>query len=157
MDRTQLIEKIEQYSVPVLRDLGFILVDTLMVHEVGRWVLRLKIDHQDAHGPESHVSLDDCTRVSRSLSAVLEVEAQIPMAYTLEVSSPGLDRRLRSPADFERFAGSQAEVRTKHPLEGSRVFHGTLGHMEHDEVIITVDQRPRHIPWALIEKAKLRY
>lgn len=157
MSHGQLIGIIEQLAEPVLTDLGFTLVDALFVHETGRWILRIKIDHRDAHGPTSHVTLGDCTAVSRALSAVLDVEAQIPMAYTLEVSSPGLDRRLRHAADFARFAGSLAEIRTKQPLEGGRVFHGVLGPLDDDTIIVTVDNTVRRIPIAQIERAKLKY
>ncbi len=157
MERGEIVGIIEQLADPVLADLGFVLVDAHLAHEAGRWVLRLKIDHLDARGPTSHVTVEDCTRVSRALSAVLDVEAQIPMSYTLEVSSPGLDRRLRREADFQRFVGSAAEIRTKIPINGCRAFHGVLGPVSNAAVEITVDQMQHEIPIECIEKAKLKY
>ncbi len=157
MARGELLGKIEQLAEPVVVDLGFNLVDAIMVHEAGRWVLRLKIERQDAQGPVSTVTIEDCTRVSRALAAVLDVEAAIPMAYTLEVSSPGVDRRLRTPADFARFAGSLVEVRTVRPIEGRRTFPGRLQAMINDEVIVIVDTVEHRIPFPQIERAKIKY
>src|SRR6476659_9969093 len=101
-------QKLIQLSEPVVAGQGYELVDLEFKNEpqVGGWVLRVFIDKPDG------VSLDDCAAVSRELSAVLDVEDAIPIAYSLEVSSPGLNRPLKKAADFERFVGKKAKIRT---------------------------------------------
>jgi len=112
-------------------------------------VLRIYIDR-----PEG-VTLDDCQKVSQQLSAVLDVEDPIPGAYTLEVSSPGLDRPLRKPADFRRRTGQRVRIELLLPLNGRRRFTGTLRGVETDEVLIEVDATLVRLPFAQIGKARL--
>ena len=112
-------------------------------------VLRIYIDR-----PEG-VTLDDCQKVSQQLSAVLDVEDPIPGAYTLEVSSPGLDRPLRKPADFRQRLGQRVRIELLLPLNGRRRFTGTLRGVETDEVLIEVDATLVRLPFAQIGKARL--
>lgn len=104
---------------PVVTALGFELAD-LELQAGRRGLLRLFID-----GPAG-ITVDDCEKVSRQVGSVLDVEDPIPGDYTLEVSSPGLDRRLAKPAHFDRFAGAQVRVRLRVPLDGRRQFSGVL-------------------------------
>ena len=112
-------------------------------------LLRIYIDR------EGGVTVDDCEKVSRQVSGVLDVEDPIPGHYTLEVSSPGLDRPLRKPADFARFAGEQARIELSLPLEGRRRFAGTLKGCEGEEVLIEVDGTLHRLPLEGIAKARL--
>ncbi len=112
-------------------------------------VLRIYIDR-----PEG-VTLDDCQKVSQQLSAVLDVEDPIPGAYTLEVSSPGLDRPLRKPADFRQRTGQRVRIELLLPLNGRRRFTGTLRGVETDELLIEVDATLVRLPFAQIGKARL--
>src|ERR1700756_1256581 len=114
--RERLISLIE----PLLGRLGYELVE--LEYSAGRAhaVLRLFIDR------EAGVTLDDCTQVSREVSAMLDVEDPIPSAYTLEVSSPGFDRVLRTQAHFGRFVGSRVVVELKEPRGGRRRSTGRL-------------------------------
>jgi ribosome maturation factor RimP len=89
-------------------------------------VLQVYIDKPDG------VTLDDCTAVSEQLSLILDVDDLIPHQYLLEVASPGLDRGLYKPTDYERFAGLPAHVRLSTPLDGQRNFHGTLVGLDRD-------------------------
>src|SRR5579871_4848897 len=114
---------------PAIEALGYELVEL----EFPPHLLRIYIDR------EGGVTVDDCEIVSRQVSAVLDVEDPIPGAYTLEVSSPGLDRPLRKVADFARFAGEQARIELTLPIEGRRRFSGTLKGCEAEEVSIEVD------------------
>ena len=129
--------------------LGYEVVE-LEFHPQGRGgLLRVFIDK------DGGVTVDDCEIVSRQVSAVLDVEDPIPGAYTLEVSSPGLDRPLRKAADFARFAGQQARIDLSLPLEGRRRFAGALKGCETDEVSIEVDGVLHKLPLSGISKARL--
>jgi ribosome maturation factor RimP len=113
---------------PYVRDAGFDLIEVTSGREATGWVLRLFIDVPA--GASVTVSHDDCARVSRDVSAALDVADSIPHAYQLELSSPGLDRPLRREGDFARFAGHNARVRLSEQggqaVGGRRNFSGTI-------------------------------
>lgn len=117
---------------PPVQALGYELVD-LEARIGGNGLLRVYIDQDDG------VDLDDCERVSRQLSAFLDVEEPLPGSYTLEVSSPGLDRPLRTAEHFERFAGHEVKIRLAVAQEGRRNFKGTLCGVEESEIVVAVD------------------
>lgn len=108
---TELLDKIEALVMPILTDLGLELVDLEFKREGRSSALRLFIDKPGG------VTLDDCAEVSREVSALLEVEDPIEVAYRLEVSSPGIDRPLKKAADFARFAGQMVKIRTRSLLD----------------------------------------
>jgi len=143
--RERLIALIE----PLVGRLGYELVD--LEHNAGRGsaVVRLFID-----SPEG-VGLTDCERVSREVSALLDVEDPIPTAYTLEVSSPGLDRVLRTPAHFARFVGSRVFVELAAPRDGRRRYTGTLLSADEAGIAVEVDGQHVAVSFAEIGKARL--
>jgi ribosome maturation factor RimP len=153
-------EKLEALARPVLEGLGYDLVDLEWRPEGGTWVLRLFID-VDGPDPEGHgVSHDDCSRASRSISAELDVADLIHHHFTLEVSSPGLNRPLKRERDFQRFAGQKAKIRTRHAIgapPGRKNFAGRLGGVEAGRVRIDVDGQLFDLPIDDIEKAHLQY
>jgi ribosome maturation factor RimP len=102
-----------------------------------------------------HMSLEDCTKISRAISAVLDVEDPIEGAYSLEVSSPGIDRPLTRPKDYERFAGFEAKLETRAPIDGRKRFKGRLRGLEAGQVKIEVDGATLALPLEEIDKAKL--
>ncbi len=112
-------------------------------------VLRIYIDR------ENGVGLEDCEQLSRQLSAVLDVEDPIPGEYTLEVSSPGLDRPLYSLSQYRRFIGETIDVKLRFPYEARRKYKGTLKAIESDDVILMVDDHEYLFPFEGIEKARL--
>ena len=113
-------------------------------------LLRVYIDK-----PEG-VTLEDCSAVSYQVSGVLDVEDPIPGHYTLEVSSPGLDRPLFQARDFERFAGHEVKIRTRFPLDGQRNFRGSLQGLQDEQVVIDQqDGRRISLPLDQIEQARL--
>jgi ribosome maturation factor RimP len=113
-------------------------------------LLRVYIDR-----PEG-VTVDDCSAVSYQVSGLLDVEDPIPGHYTLEVSSPGLDRPLFQARDFERFAGQQVKIRTRFPVAGQRNFRGLLQGMQGQQVVIDEqDGRRVELPLDQIEQARL--
>jgi ribosome maturation factor RimP len=147
IDKQGLIDLLD----PVVAALGYDLVD-LDVRAGRNGLLRLYIDRPA--GKEG-VTLGDCELVSGQISAFLDVEDPLPGSYVLEVSSPGLDRRLRTTADFERFAGSEVKVELKRAAEeGRRRFRGTLKGVDADEVIVDVDGA--ELRWDLDDIAEAR-
>lgn len=106
-----LLDELLQLVQPILDDLGFELVDLDYVHEGSDLFLRIFIDKSGG------VNLDDCASVSREVGALLEVEDVIDAAYRLEVSSPGMNRPLKRPADFERFVGARVKVKAKYSID----------------------------------------
>lgn len=113
-------------------------------------LLRVYIDK-----PEG-VTLEDCSAVSYQVSGVLDVEDPIPGHYTLEVSSPGLDRPLFQARDFERFAGHEVKIRMRFPLDGQRNFRGSLQGLQDEQVVIDQqDGRRISLPLDQIEQARL--
>jgi ribosome maturation factor RimP len=151
---------------PYVRDAGFDLIEVQYGREPSGWVVRLFIDTpahagagvEMASGSGSGrgmVGLDDCERVSRDVSAALDVADLVPHAYQLEVSSPGLDRPLRRERDFARFVGESARIRLIDGVEGRRNFLGTLRAARDGRVEIACDGRSYEIPIDDIQKANL--
>jgi ribosome maturation factor RimP len=120
-------------------------------------VLRIQIDRPGSTASaDDSVSVDDCAHVSRDLSAILDVEDVVPTAYTLEVSSPGLDRPLRRPDDYRRFAGRLAKIVMREPVDGQGFFRGRLAGLDDGAVVIDADDGKAHrVPIAIITRANL--
>jgi len=143
---------------PYVRDAGFDLIEVQHGREPGGWVVRLFIDNPAVAGAGSMttgIGLDDCERVSRDVSAALDVADVIPHAYQLEVSSPGLDRPLRRERDFARFVGESARIRLNDGVEGRRNFLGTLQAAKDGRVEIACDGRSYSLPIDDIQRANL--
>ena len=151
MEYHHLLEKIEQILDPVLKNLGVELAEREFVFEHSRWILRLYIDCG-----EYPVTLEDCKRVSRAVEGVLDVEDFIPHAYTLEVSSAGIDRPLRKKRDFERFQGSYVDVKTKDLVQGRRHFKGVLRGIQGDAILVFEEGQEWLIPLDQLKRAKLK-
>jgi ribosome maturation factor RimP len=127
-------------------------------------VLRVIIDRPDTgqvERPEDAVGIAECQRVSQDLSALLDVEEEemgepaLAGEYTLEVSSPGLDRPLRYEADYRRFAGRLAKVVSTEPIEGQSAFSGRLRGIEDGHVILEEGRRTHRVPFAQVKRAQL--
>jgi ribosome maturation factor RimP len=143
--RERLIVLIE----PLLGRLGYELVELEYAAGRSNAVLRLFIDR-----PEG-ISIEDCERVSRETAALLDVEDPIPTAYTLEVSSPGFDRVLRTPAHFARFVGERVFVELRAPRDGRRRYTGTLLAADGSGITVEVDKQKVEGPFGEIGKARL--
>jgi len=101
-------------------------------------------------------TIEDCERVSRDVSAILDVEEAIDQSYTLEVSSPGLDRPLRQAADYRRFAGRLAKIVVSQPVERQTHFEGRLGGVADDSIVMeTTPGKRQLIPLSLVTRARL--
>ena len=152
--RERLIALIE----PVLARLGYELVELEYAAGRSQAVVRIFIDKPAAReGAEQGqgITVDDCERVSREVAALLDVDDPIPTAYTLEVSSPGFDRLLRTPAHFERFVGSRVFVELKAPRAGRRRYTGMLQAANAGGIELEVDKQKVEIPFDEIGKARL--
>ena len=134
---------------PVVTALGYELYDLELQVGHGRGVLRLFIDC------DSGIGLEDCERVSRQVSAVLDVEDPVPGGYDLEVSSPGLDRKLVKPEHFDRFAGNEVSVRLWKPVDGQRRFRGRLLRRDDSSIELQLDGRRLLLPMEEIAMARL--
>ena len=143
--KAELVDLLE----PTIEQLGYELSD-LELNLGGRdVVVRVFIDKPDG------VDLSDCEMVSRQLSAVLDVEDALPGHYTLEVSSPGLDRKLTKPAHFQRFTGETVRVKLRFPLDGRRNFRGALRAADDEKIEVEVDGESHSLQIATIESARL--
>src|SRR5580765_6138364 len=126
-------EQVRNVATRVAHTYGLDIFDVQFRREAGGMILRVQIDRPGpAASAEESVSVEDCARVSRDLSAVLDVEDVVPTAYTLEVSSPGLDRPLRHATDYGRFAGRRAKLVMRQAVDGQMFFKGRLGGIEQD-------------------------
>ena len=155
-DRAALHRVVE----PVVLAHGAELVDMDLRVERGGWVFRVYVEKAGAAAlnlstKDAAVNLELCANVSRDLSPALDVADLIPHAYHLEVSSPGVERPLRSEHDFARFAGQKAKLRLRGPVDGQRVLVGTLEGISEGQVRIAVGARTQAIPRSSIESARL--
>jgi ribosome maturation factor RimP len=149
--KEEILEKVRQLAAPLAAQEGMELVDVEFGGGGGRQILRIYIDRQ-----QGGVSLEDCTSISRALSAALDVEEPLQGSYDLEVSSPGLDRPLRTPEHFEKFKGSKVRVKTFGPLaecENRKTFVGILNGYTDGKVVVDVDGKVFHVPHSQVSKA----
>lgn len=145
-----LEQRIQSLIAPTVESLGFEVVRVMIM---GTRTMRLQVmaERQDGSG----ISVDDCAVISRSISAVLDVEDPIDGAYHLEVSSPGLDRPLTRPKDFKRFAGFLAKVELHDPMNGQRRFQGLITGSDDEGVTLDVEGETIFLPFAEMKKSKL--
>ncbi len=147
-----IIQRIETLATPLIEEEGIELWGIDFRPETGRWVLRLALDR------ERGVSLDELTRVHRQLGDLLDAHDLIPWRYTLEVSSPGINRSLLRQSHYHRFCGERVRVQTQQEQQGRRVFVGKLKMVE-DRHIIVGDEAVGdiQIPWEDIRKATIEH
>ena len=141
---------IERLVTPALEEMGFTVVRVRLTGQPER-TLQIMVELLDG----STVTVDDCGKISRAVSALLDVEDAVKGTYHLEISSPGIDRPLVKPADFERYAGHVAKIETRRPREGRKRFRGRLLGLAGDAVRIEGEDGLAAIPLAEIVAAKL--
>jgi len=147
MDQAALVAKLVE---PVLNALGY---DLVRVHFGGGGDLRLQIMAERADRAE--MTVEDCASISRNISTLLDAEDPIPEAYTLEVSSPGIDRPLVRLEDYDRFAGFDVRVESRTPVVDRKKFSGVLKGTDGDDILIDVDGEIYEVPFVEIHRAKL--
>lgn len=147
--REKTEKAVYQLCEPVAESYGLELVQVQYHREDHGWVLRILVDRPGG------VSVDECGSLSREVSDLLDVEDLIDTSYNLEVSSPGLDRPLTKPSDFDRFAGQEITLKTVRPVEGRRNFKGTLEGIQDEVVMIESDGMKYELNWSEVQKANL--
>lgn len=151
MDAT--LKRVWELAVPLAEGEGLEIVDIEFRYEGSRGgrVLRLYLDKSG--GP----NVDDLSRISRHLGELLDAQDTIDGAYTLEVSSPGINRPLKKPAHFTRFIGKRIRVRTRDMIDGRRSFLGVLKEVVEDGVVLTQEGKGYRIPFSVIEKSNYEH
>lgn len=155
----QLADKVEELILPIIEDLGCELVDLEYQREERGWILRIFLDK------DGGINLDDCATASREISSLLDVENVISTAYSLEVSSPGVERPLKKAQDFVRFTGQLAKIKTFDAVDpdatgkNRKTFVGTLSGFDGDDVLLKMEKNAAIVRIALeqIDKANLKF
>jgi ribosome maturation factor RimP len=157
MAPADVLERVRAIAGRVASSYGLEVFDVQFRREASGMVLRVQIDRPGpAATAEESVSVEDCARISRDLSAIFDVDDVVPTAYVLEVSSPGLDRPLTRAGDYERFAGRRAKLVMKQRVDGQGYFKGRLRGVEDGYVLIEAeDKRMHRVPLDLISRANL--
>jgi ribosome maturation factor RimP len=150
MDESTLA-RVRELAEPIIDEQDLELVDIKFVHENRRWILRVTIDKEDG------VTIQHCTNVSKELGYVLDVREVISHPFHLEVSSPGLERPLKTLKDFEKFLGRTVEVITSEPIEGQKFFRGILQSVQKETVQLDSEGKDWSIPLKGIDRAKSIY
>lgn len=151
MHATPFEQKLRTIVEPSLSAMGYVLLLVRLKESAKSRVLELVAERADEKG----MTIDDCTDISHTVSALLDVADPITGAYQLEVSSPGLDRPLVSLADFEKFAGYEAKLETSLPVEGRKRFRGVLSGVKEHVIIIQVDGKNFALDFTNLRTAKL--
>lgn len=149
MKKNNVEDIIRSVVSPLIEPSGYELVDVEHKKEGANWVLRLFIDHEDG------IDLDDCQWVSNTISDKLDEADPIPHAYFLEVSSPGIERPLKNPKDFDRFKGHNVLIKSFAPIDGKKEFLGELVGLKDDNAVIIQGDVEINIPLNQIAKARL--
>jgi len=144
-----LVQRLTKLVGPVAEDFGCELVELQFRREASGWVLRIVIDK------ENGVGIDDCSRISREVAHFLEVEDPIEQSYSLEVSSPGLDRPLKRERDFVRCKGKKAKVVVREPIDGQNQWIGLIEDVTQESVMLRTDHGIMEIPFTRMKKARL--
>ena len=142
-------DELRELLEPGIERLGYELVDIEVRLGGKSGLLRLTIDKPDG------IDLDDCEQVSHAASALLDVEDPLPGNYNLEVSSPGLDRKLTKVEHFQRFEGETLKVTMRFPIEGRRRFRGKLVSSDTENIVVEVDGESHSLPLSMIDTARL--
>jgi ribosome maturation factor RimP len=142
--------RLSELLTPTVESLGFELWGLELLSPNRRPTLRIYIER------DSGVTVDDCALVSRHISSVLDVEDPIQGEYTLEVSSPGIDRLVFKPQQYALYVGEPIEVRLRFPYEGRRKFRGWLMGLEQDDVVVRVDDHDYLLPLNQIDRARVQ-
>jgi len=151
------VERVRELATRVASSYGLDIFDVELKREGGQQVLRVIVDRPGPSAtPEESVSIDDCARVAEELGTLLDVEEVMPGEYTFEVSSPGLDRPLRTADDYRRFAGRWAKIVTSEPVQRQTAFAGRVKGVDGEDVLFESEgKKLMKLPLRLISRARL--
>ena len=157
MSSVEPLEQIRAIAERVAASRGLEVWDLQSRREALGHVIRVFIDRPGpAATPEDSVSIEDCVEVNREMSTILDVEDPLPFAYTLEVSSPGLDRPLRDAGDYRRFAGRLAKLVVREAVDNQKAFEGRLRGVDGEAVLLeALNGRMHRLPLRLIARGRL--
>jgi len=161
MAAVDVVGQVRTIATRVAASYGLDIFDVQFRREAPGMVLRVRLDRPGSRGTaDDSVTVDECAKVSRDLSAIFDVEDVVPGQYTLEVSSPGLDRPLTRAEDYQRFAGRRAKLVMREKVDGQGYFKGQLGGLEsnangHVVLIEGEDKRTHRVPLDVITRANL--
>ena len=142
-----IAEAVAALVTPVAEQLGYVIWDVEFVKEGSRRILRVTIDNEEG------ITIEDCERMHRAIDPVLDEADPIETAYDLEVSSPGIERELRTPAHVDACVGEEVELRLFAPMEGKKSFEGILaGRSEAGEILLDMDGTVRAFPRESVAK-----
>lgn len=145
------VNEVTRLIEPSLQAMGYALVRVQLSGGRDRPTLQVMAERADG----AAMTVEDCTEISRAVSALLDVADPMPGPFVLEASSPGIDRPLVKPADYERFAGHEARIETRWPIGGRKRFRGTILGLAGDAVLLNQPEGQIALPLAEIERAKL--
>lgn len=148
-EKHSLIHRIQDLALPLSENLGLELVLVEFVNENGRQILRLLMDK------EGGITIDDCARFAKEFAYLLDVHINIPGQYSLEVSSPGINRPLVNPQDFERFSGEVVKIKTRTSMNGQRNYKGELLGITNGLVTLKLTETTVAIPYGEIHSARI--
>ena len=146
-----IIQKITGTIEPSLDALGYAIVLVKLADSAKRKTLTIMAERKD----DQNMSFDDCTEISRTVSALLDVEDPITSAYNLEVCSPGVDRPLTKLADYTRFTGLEIKCETIFPVDGRKRFRGIVKNVENDKILLAMPEGEVTITFPHIRTARL--
>jgi len=147
MANVNIVARVSEFLIPIIENAGYAVWDIEYVREGADWFLRITIDSEDG------ISIEDCEKVHRLIDPVLDEEDPIDNSYHLEVSSPGIERALKSPAHFEYAVGEKIEVRLFAPFDGKKSFVGILEQYAQDSLTLDCGDKTVEIPTDKISKA----
>jgi ribosome maturation factor RimP len=143
-------QQLETLLTPILDSMGYEMV-RVQISGTKRPTMQVMAERRDGVA----MTVDDCAEISRAISAVLDVEDPFDTAYSLEVSSPGIDRPLVRPADYERFQGFEARIELREAVDGQRRFKGRLGGVKDGRILLNQEGTTVELPLGHVQRAKL--
>lgn len=149
----KVAETVTDFVLPIAHSEDLNLIEVEFLKEGSDWILRIFLENKDGD-----LTIEECEKVSRSLSMILDEEDPIDKSYILEVSSPGIERPLKTEADFERFQGELIAVKTFKKINGKKEFIGTLEKFEDDNLTLTLkNDEEITIDYSLVARANLTF
>ncbi|MGM0499380.1 MAG: ribosome maturation factor RimP [Bacillota bacterium] len=149
----KVAETVTDFVLPIAHSEDLNLIEVEFLKEGSDWILRIFLENKDGD-----LTIEECEKVSRSLSMILDEEDPIDKSYILEVSSPGIERPLKTEADFERFQGELIAVKTFKKINGKKEFIGTLEKFEDDNITLTLkNDEEITIDYSLVARANLTF
>ena len=149
----KVAETVTDFVLPIAHSEDLNLIDVEFLKEGSDWILRIFLENKDGD-----LTIEECEKVSRALSIILDEEDPIDKSYILEVSSPGLERPLKTEEDFERFRGELIAVKTFKKINGEKEFIGTLKEFADDQItLILDDDQEMSIDYSLVARANLTF